>query len=155
MIVEALTDNRNRTAADVRHLFAKHGGNLGATGAVAWQFERRGVVLVAADGVDEDELLARGRRRRRRRRRARRRRRSRSSRAPEQLSAVREAIEAAGFTVESAELTMVPKTTVAIDDEATAKQVMRLIDALEDNDDVQDVYANFDIPEHVLEAVAG
>ena len=73
---------------------------------------------------------------------------------PEALNAVREAIEAAGFTVESAEATMVPKTTVEIGDEATARKVMKLIDALEDNDDVQEVYANFDIPEQVLEAVA-
>jgi YebC/PmpR family DNA-binding regulatory protein len=154
VIVEALTDNRNRTAADVRHLFAKHGGNLGATGAVAWQFDRRGVVVVPADGVDEEELLlvaADG-----------------GAEdieqdgdvfqvtsAPESLTSVREAIEAAGFGVDSAELMLVPKTTVAIEDEAKARQVMRLIDALEDNDDVQDVYANFDIPERVLEAVAG
>src|SRR6267142_180031 len=75
--------------------------------------------------------------------------------APESLSAVRQAIEGAGFTVDSAELMLVPKTTVAVEDEAKARQVMRLIDALEDNDDVQDVYANFDIPERVLEAVAG
>ena len=74
--------------------------------------------------------------------------------APESLAAVREAIEAAGFTVDSAELSLMPKTTVAVEDESTAKRVMRLIDALEDNDDVQDVYANFDIPEQVLEAVA-
>jgi YebC/PmpR family DNA-binding regulatory protein len=154
VIVEALTDNRNRTAADVRHLFAKNGGNLGATGAVAWQFERRGVVVVPADGVDEDDLLlvaADG---------------GADDVAqdgdvfqvtspPEELSAVREAIEAAGMTVESAELQLVPKTTVSVDDEAKARQVMRLIDELEDNDDVQDVYANFDIPERVLEAVAG
>jgi len=154
VIVEALTDNRNRTAADVRHLFAKHGGNLGAAGAVAWQFERRGVVVLAADGVDEEELLlvaADG---------------GADdverdgtvfqvTSAPEELAAVRTAIEAAGFAVDSAELMMVPKTTVAVEDEAKARQVMRLIDALEDNDDVQDVYANFDIPERVLEAVAG
>jgi YebC/PmpR family DNA-binding regulatory protein len=154
VIVEALTDNKNRTAADVRHMFSKHGGNLGATGAVAWQFDRRGVVVVPAEGVDEEELLlvaADG-----------------GAEdieqdgdvfqvtsAPESLSSVREAIEAAGFTVESAELMLVPKTTVAVEDEAKARQVMRLIDALEDNDDVQDVYANFDIPERVLEAVAG
>ena len=154
VLVEALTDNRNRTAADVRHMFAKHGGNLGATGAVAWQFERRGVVVVPAEGVDEEELLlvaADG-----------------GAEdvepdgtvfqvtsAPEELSAVRQAIEAAGMTVDSAELMLVPKTTVAVEDEAKARQVMRLIDALEDNDDVQDVYANFDIPERVLEAVAG
>jgi len=73
---------------------------------------------------------------------------------PEQLSAVREAIESAGMEVDSAELTMMPKTTVEVADEAAAKKVVRLIDALEDNDDVQDVYANFDIPERVLEAVA-
>ena len=146
VIVEALTDNRNRTAADVRHTFAKNGGNLGATGAVAWQFERRGVVVVPADGVDEDELLlvaADG---------------GAEDVArdgdvfqvtspPEELTAVREAVEAAGMAVESAELQLVPKTTVSVDDEAKARQVMRLIDALEDNDDVQDVYANFDIPE--------
>ena len=154
VIVEALTDNRNRTAADVRHMFSKHGGNLGATGAVAWQFDRRGVVVVPGDGVDEEELLlvaADG---------------GADDIAqdgdvfqvtsvPENLSAVREAIEGAGFTVDSAELQLVPKTTVAVEDETRARQVMRLIDALEDNDDVQDVYANFDIPEQVLEAVAG
>ena len=154
LIVEALTDNKNRTAADVRHLFAKHGGNLGATGAVAWQFERLGVVVVAADGVDEEELLLA----------------AADAGAddvepdgstfqvtspPEALSAVREAVEEAGFTIESAELQLVPKSTVSIDDEGKARQVMRLVDALEENDDVQDVYANFDIPERVLEAVAG
>ena len=154
VLVEALTDNRNRTAADVRHAFPKNGGSLGTTGAVAWLFERRGIVLVPAGGVDEDELMlaaAEG-----------------GAEdvsldgssfqvlsAPESLAAVREAVEAAGFTVESAELTLLPKTTVEIADEATARKVMRLIDALEDNDDVQEVYANFDIPEQVLEAVAG
>src|SRR6266571_4212533 len=102
VIVEALTDNRNRTASDVRHTFAKNDGNLGGSGAVSWLFERRGIVLVDA-----------------------------------------------------AELTMVPKTTVEVADENDAKKVLRLIDQLEDNDDVQDVYANFDIPERVLEAVAG
>jgi YebC/PmpR family DNA-binding regulatory protein len=154
VIVEALTDNRNRTASDVRHLFAKHGGNLGATGAVAWQFERRAVVVVPADGVDEEELFLAaadggaddlerdggG---------------FQITAAPDALGAVRDAVQAAGFTVDSAELTMLPKTTVAVEDETKARQVMRLVDALDDNDDVQDVYANFDIPEQVLEAVAG
>jgi YebC/PmpR family DNA-binding regulatory protein len=153
VIVEALTDNRNRTAADVRHLFSKHGGNLGATGAVAWQFERRGIVLVPAEGANEDELFLAV---------------AEAgaddveldgsvfqvSSSPDLLSAVREAVEAAGFAVESAELSMVPKVTVEIADEPTAKRVIRLMDGLEDNDDVQDVYANFDIPESVLEAVA-
>ena len=151
VIAEALTDNKNRTASDVRHIFAKFGGNLGSSGAVAWQFERRGVVLVAAEGVDEDELFlaaadagaedleAEGDV-------------FQVTSAPEHLAAVREAIESAGFTVESAELSLLPKTTVAVDDEAKAKSLIRLIDALEDNDDVQEVYANFDIPEAVLEA---
>ena len=153
VLVEALTDNRNRTASDVRHLFTKFGGNLGATGAVAWQFERRGIVLVPADGVDEDELVLTvadaG---------ADDVERDGStfvvSSAPEELTSVREALEAAGLELESAGLSMVPKTTVAIADESTAKQVVRLVEGLEDNDDVQDVYANFDIPEAVLEAVA-
>jgi len=153
VLVEALTDNRNRTASEVRHLFSKHGGNLGATGAVAWQFERRGVVLVAADGVDEDELMLvaadAG---------AEDVERDGStfvvSAPPEQLAGVREALEGAGFALDSVGLSMVPKTTVAIGDESTAKQVVRLVEGLEENDDVQDVYANFDIPEAVLEAVA-
>ncbi len=153
VIVEALTDNRNRTASEVRHAFDKNDGNLGTTGAVAWLFERRGIVLVASEGVDEDELtlaaadggaedvsldgstyeiVA----------------------APEALTSVREAIEAAGFTVESAELALAPKTTVEVEDESTAKKIVRLIDQLEESDDVQEVYANFDIPERVLEAVA-
>jgi YebC/PmpR family DNA-binding regulatory protein len=153
VLVEALTDNRNRTASDVRHLFTKHGGNLGTTGAVAWLFERRGIVIVEGD-VDEDELTLAA---------------AEGgaddverdgtvfqvSSAPEALTTVREAIEAAGIAVESAELMMIPKTTVAVEEESAAKKLIRLIEALEDNDDVQDVSANFDIPEQVLEAVAG
>ncbi|MBV8257373.1 MAG: YebC/PmpR family DNA-binding transcriptional regulator [Actinobacteria bacterium] len=154
VIVEALTDNRNRTAGEVRHTFSKNDGNLGTSGAVAWLFERRGVVLVGADAVDEDELTLAA---------------AEGGAddvsldgssfqvltAAENLAAVRDAIEAAGFEIESAELTMLPKTTVAVEDENEAKKILRLIDQLEDNDDVQDVYANFDIPERVLEAVAG
>jgi YebC/PmpR family DNA-binding regulatory protein len=153
VLVEALTDNRNRTASDVRHLFTKHGGNLGTTGAVAWLFERRGVVLVDADSVDEDELVlaaADGG--------ADDVERDGSvfqvSAPPEALSAVREAIEGAGIEVQAAELTMVPKTTVAVEEESAAKKLIRLIEALEELDDVQEVSANFDIPEQVLEAVA-
>jgi YebC/PmpR family DNA-binding regulatory protein len=152
LLVEALTDNRNRTASDVRHLFAKHDGNLGATGAVAWLFERRGIVLVPGS-VDEDELTLAA---------------AEGgaddveldgssfqvTASPENLAAVREAIEAAGLPVDSAELTMVPKTTVEVEEETVARKVLRLVDALEENDDVQDVYANFDIPERMLEAVA-
>ena len=153
VLVEALTDNRNRTASEVRHAFTKHGGNLGTTGAVAWQFERRGVVVVATEGADEDELVlvaaeagaddvsldgssfvVTG--------------------APESLTPVRQALETAGFAVESVELAMVPKSTVAVADESTARRIVNLVEGLEDTEDVQDVYANFDIPEAVLEAVA-
>jgi YebC/PmpR family DNA-binding regulatory protein len=154
ILVEALTDNRNRTASDVRSAFSKHDGNLGASGAVAWQFDRRGIVFVDAEGVDEDELTLAA---------------AEGgaddveldgstfqiTAAPDSLSSVREAVEGAGFTVDSAELTMVPKTTVEVDEESTAKKILRLIDALEENDDVQDVFSNFDIPERVLETVAG
>ena len=153
VIVEALTDNRNRTASEVRHVFSKNDGNLGAAGAVAWLFERRGLILVDADTAGEDELTlaaAEGG--------AEDVTRDGSTfqviAAPEDLSAVREALERAGIAYDSAELTMIPKTTVQLEDESAAKKVLRLIDALEENDDVQDVYANFDIPEHVLEAVA-
>jgi YebC/PmpR family DNA-binding regulatory protein len=154
VLVEALTDNRNRTASDVRHLFAKNDGNLGATGAVAWLFERTGLVLVDAGGVDEDELTlaaAEGGAEDIERDESQ----FRITATPEDLAGVREAIEAAGFTVDSAEVTMLPKTTVEVDDESAAKKIVRLMDALEENDDVQDVYANFDIPERVLETVAG
>ena len=153
VIVEALTDNRNRTASDVRHAFDKNDGNLGGSGAVTWLFERRGVVLVEGASVDEDELTlaaAEGGADDVSREGSS----YRVTASPENLQAVREAVEAAGLTVESAELTMVPKTTVEVADEAAAKKVLRLMDQLEDNDDVQDVYANFDIPEQVLESVA-
>jgi YebC/PmpR family DNA-binding regulatory protein len=153
VLVEALTDNRNRTASEVRHAFTKHGGNLGTTGAVAWQFERRGVVLVHADGIDEDELMLAA---------------AEAgaddieldgssfvvTSAPESLTAVRRALEDAGFAIESVELAMVPKTTVAVSDESVARRIVRLVEGLEETEDVQDVYANFDIPEAVLEAVA-
>jgi YebC/PmpR family DNA-binding regulatory protein len=153
VIVEALTDNRNRTAADVRAAFSKHDGNLGGSGSVAWLFERRGVILVDAERADEDELTLAaadggaedveqdGSS-------------FRVTSPPESLSTVREAVEAAGIEVDSAELTMVPKTTVSLEDENAAKKTLRLIDALEENDDVQEVYSNFDIPERVMEAVA-
>jgi YebC/PmpR family DNA-binding regulatory protein len=153
VLVEALTDNRNRTASDVRHTFAKHGGNLGTTGAVAWLFERRGIVLVEGETVDEDELFLAA---------------AEGgaddverdgttfqvSSAPEALATVRQAVQDAGFEIQTAELTMIPKTTVEVAEEAAAKKLIRLIEALEENDDIQEVSANFDIPEQVLEAVA-
>jgi len=153
IFVEALTDNRNRTAADIRHTFAKNDGNLGESGSVAWLFERRGVVMVPADSVSEDDLMLAA---------------TEGgaddvdldgssyqvTSAPDDLPAVRDALTAAGIAFDSADLTMLPKTTVEIADESAAKKLLRLVDALEENDDVQDVYANFDIPERVLEAVA-
>jgi YebC/PmpR family DNA-binding regulatory protein len=153
VFVEALTDNRNRTAAEVRHIFAKNDGNLGTSGAVAWLFERKGVLIVAADSADEDELMLvaadggaedvelDGSS-------------FQVTAAPDDLAAVRAALDAAGIAYESAELTMLPKTTVAVEDEAAAKKLLRLMDALEENDDVQAAYANFDIPEGILEAAA-
>ena len=153
ILVEALTDNRNRTAADVRAAFAKHDGNLGGSGAVAWLFERQGVILVDADRFEEDDVTLA----------------AAEGGAedveldgssfsvtctPETLSAVRQALEDAGVEVDSAELTMVPKTTVELDEENAAKKTLRLIDALEESDDVQEVFANFYIPETVMEAVA-
>ena len=154
VIVESLTDNRNRTAGEVRHIFDKNDGNLGTSGSVAWLFERRGLVLVPADGTDEDELMLAA---------------AEGGAddvaldgssfqvlsAATELATVRGAVTDAGFEIESAELTMLPKTTVAVEDESEAKKILRLIDQLEENDDVQDVYANFDIPERVLESVAG
>jgi YebC/PmpR family DNA-binding regulatory protein len=152
VLVEAVTDNRNRTAADIRHIFAKNDGNLGGSGAVVWLFERRGVILVP-DTEDEDEVMLA----------------AADAGAddvqlegsslqvttpPDELAAIRSALEAAGITVDSAELTMLPRTTVGIEDESAARKLLRLIDALEENDDVQDVYSNFDIPEGILEAVA-
>ena len=153
LFVEALTDNRNRTAADVRQAFTKSDGNLGESGSVAWLFERKGVILVegaadedelvlaaadaGADDVEPDESSYR------------------VTTAPESLHAVRAALEEGGLPIESAESTMVPKTQVSIEDETTARKVVRLMDDLEENDDVQAVYSNFDIPEQVLEAVAG
>jgi YebC/PmpR family DNA-binding regulatory protein len=152
LLVETVTDNRNRTASEIRHLFSKHDGNLGASGAVAWLFERKGVILVP-ESVDEDELTlaaAEGGADDVQREGSS----FRVTSDQAELHSVREALEAAGIPFESAEVTMLPKTTVAIENEGTAKKVLRLMDALEENDDVQEVYANFDIPERVLEAVA-
>ena len=153
IIVEALTDNRNRTASEVRHVFAKNDGNLGTSGAVAWLFERRGIILVDADRFDEDSVMLAaadggaddvvrdGSS-------------FQITTSPEALSPVREALEQGGIEIDSAEITMVPKTTVGLGDEAAARKTLRLIDELEELDDVNEVYANFDIPEHLLDAVA-
>jgi YebC/PmpR family DNA-binding regulatory protein len=151
--VTALTDNKNRTAADIRYIFDRVGGKLGTDGSVSWMFERKGVIFVDAAGQDEDELMM-----------------TAIEAGAEDVSAegqtfeircevadfmaVRSNLEAAGVKYTSAELTMIPKNTVALD-EADARKTLRLLDALEDNDDVQEVFANFDIPDEVMESLAG
>jgi len=152
VIVQALTDNRNRTSAEIKNTFSRNGGSFAEPGAVSWQFERKGIVVVDRS-VDEDELTLA----------------AADAGAddvqdlgetwqvttpPTELHAVRTAIEEAGMAVKSSDLTMIPTTTVALDSEAAAKSVLRLMDALEEHDDVEAVYANFDIPDSVLEAVS-
>jgi YebC/PmpR family DNA-binding regulatory protein len=148
ILVEALTDNHNRTSAEVRHAFTKHGGNLGEPGSVAWIFEKRGVVVVDADRYGEDDLIA-----------------AIDAGAedveqdgdllkaisdPSDLAAVREALEQAGVEIQSSDLAMEPKNVVEVD-ESAAPALLRLLDALEEHDDVNEVHANFDIPQEVLE----
>jgi YebC/PmpR family DNA-binding regulatory protein len=152
LLVEALTDNRNRTGSEVRHLLAKHGGNLGEPGSVGYLFDKRGLLVVDSGRYTEDDLLV-----------------AIEAGAldvavdddvfevltePGDLTAVRTALEQAGVELESAEVTQHPKTRVPID-EATAGKLMRLIEALEENDDVGDVHANFDVDADVLQRVAG
>jgi YebC/PmpR family DNA-binding regulatory protein len=152
--VECLTDNRNRTGADVRAIFSKNGGSSAEPGAVAWQFQRKGVVIVPKEGpaADEDELMLialeagaedledQGDT-------------WQLTAPPTELGRLRIALEEAGVPVTSADLTMVPSTTIALESEGDARKVLRVVDALEDHDDVQAVYANFDIPDSVLQQV--
>ena len=148
VIVAAMTDNRNRTASEIRSVFNKHGGTLST---VAWQFEQRGVIVLPLDGRDPDEItlaaIDAG---------------AADVEAPDggsiqvttdpaDLEAVRRALAASGVEAESAELSMEPTTTVPISDPKTAKQVLDFVERLEDLDDVQEVYANFDIPADLME----
>ncbi len=152
VMVDTLTDNRNRTSAAVRHLFSKGGGNLGETNSVGWMFERKGVMTVSAGKHDPeevglaaieagaDDVQVEG-----------------SSveitTSPHAFERVKAAVEALGVTVENAEVTMQPKQTVAVGNDKAAA-VLRLVESLEEDDDVQQVYANFDIPSDILERVA-
>ncbi|HET7177578.1 MAG TPA: YebC/PmpR family DNA-binding transcriptional regulator [Solirubrobacterales bacterium] len=151
VLVEALTDNRNRTSADVRLAFNKHNGSLGEPGSVAWIFEKRGEVVVDGARYGEDDLIA-----------------AIDAGAedvredgdllrvlcdPRDLSAVREALAAAGVEIASAEVTMEPKSTVEVKGN-DAKSLLGLVEMLEEHDDVNEVHANFDIPEEVLEKLA-
>ncbi|MBW3614251.1 MAG: YebC/PmpR family DNA-binding transcriptional regulator [Actinobacteria bacterium] len=151
VIVEALSDNRNRTGADVRSIFSKHGGSMAEPGSVAWQFDRKGVVILPKK-VAEDELtevaLEAG---------------AEDLQddgdtwqltcAPTDLHQLEAALDQAGIAYDSAELTMLPKQSVPLTAEGDARKVLRLVDALEDLDDVQNVYANFDIPDSILQLV--
>lgn len=153
VLIDVLTDNRNRTASDVRYVFSKNGGKLGTSGSVAYLFERKGVMLIPLDAVDEDELmeaaLEAG---------AEDVETSESDyrvvTSPEDFLAVRDALRAAGIEFENAEITMQPQNSIDLD-VSTAKQTLRLIDALEDNDDIQEVFANFDISDEVMSVVVG
>lgn len=152
MLVEVLTDNRNRAASDVRNAFTKNGGSQAEPGAVAWQFDRKGVIIVprsvpeddlmlvaldagAEDITDEGDLWQ-------------------VVTPPSDLPDVRQALDEAGIPVESSEVTMLPQNTVPITEPDKAKQTLRIVEALEDLDDVQAVYANFDISAELMEATA-
>lgn len=150
VIVDIMTDNRNRTAADVRHIFTKYGGNMGTPGSVAWMFDRKGIIAVDKNHpIDEDSLF------------------TLAVEAgaedmtseddqwqittdPAELNFVRNIIEKHGVAIAHAEIALIPKNTVKLDKDDAAK-VLKFVDALEDNDDVQDVFSNFDIPAEVLE----
>ena len=151
LIVECLTDNRNRTGADIRAIFSKNGGSMAEPGAVSWQFDRKGVILVPKSVTEDDLMLV-----------------ALEAGAedisdagdqwqvttpPSDMPAVKASLDEAGIESESAEVTLLPSTTIALDNEAEAKKVLHLVDLLEDHDDVQNVYANFDIPDQILEMV--
>ena len=151
VLVEALTDNRNRASAEIRHAFSSHGGSLGEPGSVAWIFEKKGAVTVDAGRYDEDDLMA-----------------AIDAGAedvredddrlrvicePSDLTAVREALEAADVEIESATIATEPKSTVELKGH-DAERMLKLLDTLDDQDDVDEVFANFDIPADVMEKLA-
>jgi YebC/PmpR family DNA-binding regulatory protein len=150
VIVETLTDNRNRTSAEIKHLFAKNGGTIAEPGAVAWQFDRKGVLEVEGP-IDEDQLLEwvmdagaenfseNGDN-------------YLITTEPHDVGSVRDALEGYGVKVLSAELTLVPQNSIPIESETEVKKILRLMDAIDDHDDVQNVYANFDIPDELMAA---
>lgn len=152
VMVLVVTDNRNRTAPEVRHLFEKHGGNMASSGAVAWMFERKGIIQVDADKISEEALLDKaleaGATDMRQVEKV-----FEITTAPAQMDAVREALTKAGAPVLEAQVAYVPQSTVRVEGK-DATSVVRLIEALEEMDDVQSVYANYDIPDEVLEAIS-
>jgi YebC/PmpR family DNA-binding regulatory protein len=153
VLVETMTDNKNRTVADVRHYFAKSNGNLGESGCVAWMFDKRGVIVVDAEGLDEEELMdiaieagaedvvedetA-----------------FQILTAPEDFSEVVDSLEKSGIKSLEASISMVPKNTIEVTEEKPARALLKLLENLEDHDDVQKVHANFDIPDELMEQLS-
>jgi len=152
VMVQVLTDNRNRTAPEIRHTFEKGGGHMGSSGAVAWMFERKGIILVDTGKIGEDDLMAKaldaGATDMRRTEKV-----FEITTAPAEMDAVRDALARTSVPILEAQVTYVPQSTVRVEG-PTATSVVRLIEALEDLDDVQHVYANYDIPDEVLEAIS-
>ena len=153
VLLDIMTDNRNRAASEIRHIFSRNGGNMGEAGCVAWMFTKKGSIVFNKDEISEDALMElaleagaedvqdQGEQ-------------FEVTTSLEDFNAVRTAFEEKGLNYETAELTMVPQTTVRIEDEKLAQQLLRLMDALEDSDDVQHAYANFDIPDEIMNAMA-
>jgi len=152
IMARVLTDNKNRSGAAIRHLFEKHGGNLGTMGCVSWMFERKGLIQVDAGRIGEDDLLTIalevGAADMRRVEKA-----YEIATQPDEIEKVRQAFEQRSVPVLEAEVTMVPLSTVRVEGK-DAQQVLRLLEALEEDDDVQAVYANYDIPDEVMEAIS-
>lgn len=150
VMVQTMTDNRNRTAPEIRSLFTKCGGAIGEVGCVAWNFDRKGTINITGDGIDEDELLMA----------------AVDAGAddmspsdeggyevtcePTSLSQVAEKLKNAGYNVDSMDIVMVPKTTVAVNSKSEAEKLLNMVERFEDSDDVEAVYSNFDIPEEIL-----
>jgi YebC/PmpR family DNA-binding regulatory protein len=148
IIIEVLTDNRNRTVAEVRHIFDKYSGNLGESGCVAWMFDKKGVVALSAEGLTEDDVMelaleagaqdvkSEGET-------------FEITAEPTDFEAVRKAVETKGWKIEFAEISMIPQNTVKLEGKK-AEQMLKMMDALDDNDDTQKVFANFDISEEEM-----
>lgn len=152
IMIEALTDNRNRTTAEVRHMLTRYGGSLGESGCVQWMFTKKGIIVIPAAGVDEDKLMEA----------------SIDAGAedvsnegdsfevscqPNDLEPLKKALSEAGFTIESSEVSMEPSTTIDVSDKAA--QVLKLIEMIEDLDDVQNVYSNLDISDEAMQKING
>ena len=153
ILVDCMTDNKNRTVADIRHSFSKSGGNLGESGCVSWMFEKKGSIMIDKNTIGEEELMDKAL--------------EAGAEdvvevdnvyqvvtAPDDFEMVREAMEADGIEFVEASVSMIPQNVVEITEEKPAKQILRLMETLEDHDDVQSVSANFDIPDDIMEAVS-